>query len=606
MAIDLAFDAGTAKREFTIADEYQYNRSNAIRWVLSHLIRYPQFIASFLIASILTNFLFAAVPRITGFAFDEVLKLQEADPWQLTRYALFILGIVLFRGVVDLINAFSVEMLGQRLERDAREELYVSLLGKSQTFHNRQRVGDIMARAANDVRQLNPMMNPGVSLITDSTVAIIAPIAIIATIEPQLLLAPLLFVVAHIFALRHYMKQLNPVSGAMRMQFGEMNAGLNETVTGIEVVKATVQEAQEKQRFVGNATKYRDYFVQQGYVQARYLPLLLLGFAFTGAFIHGLWLFSNTQSAADPFTVGEFVAYMGLMGVLRFPAFISIFTFMLVQLGLAGSRRILELMSEETELDENLQGYAEPIRGEIVFDNVTFRHDGAAEGDPAILRSISFRAEPGETIAIVGQTGSGKSTLTKLVDRIYDVDEGSVSIDGKDVSEWNMASLRSQISAIEQDVFLFSRSIADNIGFGLGPDADRESIIEVAKAAQAHDFILNFEDGYDTVIGERGVTLSGGQRQRLAIARALLTNPRILILDDSTSAIDSATEDEIQRAINKVLVGRTTLLITHRLSQIRRADKIIVLHQGEILDQGSNEELMARCELYQRIFARYK
>ena len=606
MATNIAFDAGNAKREFTIADEYQYNRSGTIRWLISHLVRYPHYIASFLIAAILTNFLFAAVPRITGLAFDEVLKLQDADPWQLTRYALWILGIVLFRGLVDLVNAFSIEMLGQRLERDVREELYVSLLGKSQTFHNRQRVGDIMARAANDVRQLNPMMNPGIGLITDSTIAIIAPLVLIAGIEPQLLLAPLLFVVAHIFALRRYMTQLNPVSGAMRMQFGEMNASLTETVTGIEVVKATVQEAREKRRFVENAKKYRDYFVQQGYVQARYLPLLLLGFALTGAFVHGLLLFARTQGTPDPFTVGEFIAYMGLMGVLRFPAFISIFTFSLVQLGLAGSRRILELMREESDLDENTQGYAEPMRGEIVFDNVTFHHDGAAEDNPPILRSISFRAAEGETVAIVGQTGSGKSTLTKLVARIYDVDEGSIRIDGKDVREWNLAALRSQISAIEQEVFLFSRSVADNIGFGLGPHADREAIIAAAKAAQAHDFILNFEDGYDTVIGERGVTLSGGQRQRLAIARALLTDPRILILDDSTSAIDSATEDEIQRAINKVLVGRTTLLITHRLSQIRRADKIIVLHQGEILDQGSNEELMARCELYQRIFARYE
>lgn len=277
-------------------------------------------------------------------------------------------------------------------------------------------------------------------------------------------------------------------------------------------------------------------------------------------------------------------------------------------MGIAGARRILELMKEETELDENKQGYTGTIRGEIVFDHVTFRLDNDPEGLP-VLRNVSFRAAPGETIAIVGQTGSGKSTLTRLVNRTYDVDEGRILIDGVDVREWNLASLRSQISSIEQDIFLFSRPIDENIAFGIGQQVDttavETAVVEAAKAAQAHEFITGFADGYKTVVGERGVTLSGGQRQRVAIARALLTDPRILILDDSTSAIDSATEDQIQRAINRVLEGRTTLLITHRLSQIRRADRILVLHQGEIVDQGSHAELMARCELYRRIFARY-
>jgi ATP-binding cassette subfamily B protein len=274
-------------------------------------------------------------------------------------------------------------------------------------------------------------------------------------------------------------------------------------------------------------------------------------------------------------------------------------------MGVAGARRILELMKEETELDENKAGYAATMRGEILFDHVTFRLNNDP-GTAPVLRDITFRAAPGETVAIVGQTGSGKSTLTKLVNRTYDVDEGRILIDGIDVREWNLDSLRSQISTIEQDIFLFSRPIDENIAFSLGQRADPSAIEEAAKAAQAHDFIQGFLDGYKTVVGERGVTLSGGQRQRIAIARALLTDPRILILDDSTSAIDSATEDQIQRAIKRVLEGRTTLLITHRLSQIRWADRILVLHQNEIIDQGSHEELMRRCDLYRRIFARYE
>jgi ATP-binding cassette subfamily B protein len=587
-----------SKREFSVADEHVYNRAGPISWIISHLVRYPPLLASFLLAAALTNVLFSSVPRLTGLAFDEVLK-PEPNSARLLSIALSILGLVVVRGLLDITNSWSVETLGQRLERDAREELYISLLGKSQTFHNRQRVGDIMARATNDVRQLNPMMNPGVALIIESTIGIIAPLVFIAFLRPELLVAPILFVIAHIFALRRYVRQLNPVAGEQRWRFGEMNAGLTETITGIEVVKSAVQETQERQKFLGNAGRVRDLFVKQGRIEARYLSLLLLGFAMTGAFAHGVWLVSQGR-----LSIGELVAYMGLMGILRFPAFISIFTFSLVQMGIAGAQRILGLMKEETELDENKAGHTAPLRGEIIFDHVTFRLDNDPNATP-VLQDISFRAAPGETVAIVGQTGSGKTTLTKLVNRTYDVNEGRILIDGIDVRDWNLDSLRSQISTIEQDIFLFSRPIDENIAFSLGQQSNQAAIESAAKAAQAHDFIQGFGKGYQTVVGERGVTLSGGQRQRIAIARALLTDPRILILDDSTSAIDRATEDQIQRAIRRVLEGRTTLLITHRLSQIRWADRILVLERNEIVDQGTHEELMQRCDLYRRIFARY-
>jgi ATP-binding cassette subfamily B protein len=218
---------------------------------------------------------------------------------------------------------------------------------------------------------------------------------------------------------------------------------------------------------------------------------------------------------------------------------------------------------------------------------------------------VVFSAEPGQTIAIVGQTGSGKTTLTRLINRIFDADGGRVLVDGVDVRDWSLESLRSQISTIEQDGFLFSRSVAENIAFGSGQRASREAVEAAARDAQADEFIDRFPQGYDTELGERGVTLSGGQRQRIAIARAFLTNPRILILDDSTSAIDSATEDQIQRAMRRISRQRTTFLITHRLSQIRWADRILVLRQGELVDQGTHEELLERSPDYQRIFARY-
>ena len=582
------------KREFTISNEYHYNRTNAIRWIISHLLRNKPFMVSFMLASIITNTLYASVPILTGMAFTAVLQ-GTAAASQLLRIVLLILGVVLLGGLVDLTARLSTEILGKRLATDARDELYVNLLGKSQTFHNRQRVGDIMARAANDMTQLSNMIVPGVDSIFDSFTSLFITLVFIGLILPQLLLAPLLYVLVFIFTLRLYSRQLQPVSNQMRDQFGKMNAVLTETVSGIEVVKSTAQESQEQQKFAKRARLYRDLFIKNGEIQARYLPPLFLGIALAGAFLHGLFLVTHHQ-----LSVGSLVAYMGLMSIIRFPTFISIWSFNLVQLGRAGAQRILAILREETELDENENGYSEQMRGEIVFENVTFSY-----GDTPVLKHISFRAEPGQTIAIVGQTGAGKSTLTKLVNRIYDVQEGHIFIDGVDVRDWSMDALRSQISTIEQDIFLFSRSITDNIAYGLGQKADQAAIEQAARDAQAHDFILNFKDGYKTVIGERGVTLSGGQRQRIAIARALLTDPRILVLDDSTSAIDSATEDEIQKAIRRLLQGRTTLLITHRRSQIRWADKVLVLRRGELIDQGTHAELLERSDTYRRIFAHY-
>ncbi len=587
------------RREFSVADEHQSDRRSAVRWILSHVLRYKGYLLSFLTASILTATLFSAIPVLTGRAFNEVLK-PAPDPAQLAWIALTMLAMVLLRGVTDIFSAFSIETLAQRLERDAREELYISLLGKSQTFHNRQRVGDIMARASNDVRQLNPMLNPGVALITDSMLSTLIPLIFIAFIDLRLLAPPLVFLAIFAFLLRDYTQRLNPVAAEIRGRFGDLNAGLNETIAGIEVVKSAAQEAQEKRKFARNASLVRDYYVKEGQVQARYLPILFFGFALTAAFALGLRLVQ--QGELD---VGQLVAYMGLMGILRFPTFISIFTFSLVQLGLAGAERILSMLRAETEMDENKAGHTAPMRGDVRFDHVSFGFGTSGAGGATVLNDITFQVRPGQTIAVVGQTGSGKSSLTKLVNRIYDVNRGRILIDDVDVREWSMESLRSQVSTIEQDVFLFSRSIRENIAFGLGSKATEEAIVQAAKDAQAHDFIMSFKDGYDTVIGERGVTLSGGQRQRLAIARALLTDPRILILDDSTSAIDSATEDKIQQAIHRVLEGRTTFLITHRLSMIRRADLILMLDKGRIVDIGTHGELLARNALYQRIFARY-
>ena len=276
------------------------------------------------------------------------------------------------------------------------------------------------------------------------------------------------------------MRQLSPVSARMREDFGTLNAGLNEAVRGIEVVKATGQEDQEQRRFVRNAGGYRDSFVEQGFVQARYLPTLLLAIATAGGLLQSLWMLDAGQ-----LTIGELVAFFGLMGLLGFPAFMSIFSFSLVQLGIASADRLLELMREETELDHNPGGSTASIRGGIAS-----RTSPSATAAEPVLRDLTFTVEPGKTVAIVGETGSGKTTLTKLVNRIYDVDEGRITVDGIDVRDWNLDSLRSQISTIEQDIVLFSRPVAENIAFSLGQQADHDEIVRAAKDAQAHEFII--------------------------------------------------------------------------------------------------------------------
>lgn len=584
----------TVNSEFTVANAYNYNRSSALRWIIAHVWRY-KFIFLGVIAAFSVAYSVYSYPTILiGRAADEIINPSGG------RIVLWLgLGVLFLRmmdGIMSLTGSLTLEVLAKRVERDIREELYTSLLGKSQTFHDRQRVGDIMARATDDTQIIGTMITPGfLFLFVDMLMGFTVPTLFIFSVNPQLVIVPLLFIVVYIVLVRRYVRVLSPIVGEQRGQFGTMNAGLEETISGIEVVKAASQELFERFKFRRNARRYRDLFVKQGRVEAVYLPLLAYGIAFGLMFLHCMWLY---RQGVMP--VGDVVAAMSLMTIIRFPTFVSLFAFSLIQLGLASANRILTLINEETELDENASGYRADIQGSITFENVTFAYDDKSR----VLSNVSFSVEAGQTVAVVGQTGSGKSTLTELVNRTYDATEGRVLIDGVDVREWNLDALRSQISKIEQDVFLFSRTIAENISFG-AQNATQEQIEFAAREAQAHNFIMTFQDGYQTKIGERGVTLSGGQRQRIALARAFLSNPHILILDDSTSAIDSATEDEIQKALRRAQEGRTTLLITHRLSQIRWADKIIVLEGGEIVAQGDHETLLRTSNHYRRIFARY-
>ena len=584
--------ATTPTAEFTLPQHKKSDRRTALRWIVSHVMRYWYMILVVMIGAFGNAVLAAAVPMLIGQAFNAILA-SPPDTSILVRVTWLIVVTQLVRGVLQLGRNFGAEIIGQRTERDIRDELYVSLLGKSMTFHSLQPIGDTMARATNDVREINFMFSPGLNLVIGSANFLIMPVIMAPSYHPALILTPLVFIIAYILSLWQYLHELRPITRRVRETFGRMNTRLAEAIDGVETMKGMAQERNEVRRFESRVREFRDAFVHQGDVEARFIPLILMFIAQAAGLLHALLLFR--QGSLD---VGQVVAYFGLLLLFGFPTFVSLFAYSQVSLGMASANRILELINRRNDLDQNIMGKSDDMRGEIEFRDVCFSYNGK---EPA-LENISFKVSPGQTIAIVGQTGTGKTSLVKLINRTYDATSGQVLVDGIDVRDWNLESLRRSISIIEQDIFLFTRSITENIAFGQ-QEATRDQIRSAAVAAQAHDFITDFKDGYDTTVGERGVTLSGGQRQRIALARAFLTDPTVLVLDDSTSAIDSATEDRIQRAIFEAARGRTTFIITHRLSQIRWADQILVLRKGRLVASGTHEDLLRTSEAYRRIFS---
>lgn len=586
--------------EFVVASSFVSDRRTPLRYVWSHIRRHPLLIVGLLVGATSNAFFAAFLFFLVGRAYDAMLRAGELGvETSLAIVLQMALGIALsqaVRSVLQFTRNFSSELYGQRIERDARQELYQDLLGKSMTFHDRQPLGELLARVTNDVRELNLMMNPGINLIVGSGIFLVMPAIYSAFLHPLLTIVPVLFIVSYVYAQIRYVRALRGTARRVRSSFGQLNSHLAESLEGIEVVKGNSQERREYERFEQNVAAVYQRNVEQADLEAVYIPFLLLGVATVSGLAHVTYLVIH-----DVVPISAVVTYMGYFALFGFPVFVSQFSFAQLALGFASANRVLSILNEKTDLDQNIDGVKQPVRGKIEFQRVSFGYNE----DANVVNEVSFGVLPGQTVAIVGQTGAGKTTLTKLVNRIYDVQHGQVLIDDVNVKDWNLESLRSQISIIEQDIFLFSRSVEQNIAFSR-ETYTREEVIQAAKFAQAHDFIMELPEGYDTVIGQRGITLSGGQRQRIAIARAFLSNPRILILDDSTSAIDSATEDKIQQAIWAVAKGRTTLLITHRLSQIRWADHIVVVKKGRVVAQGTHEQLLQDSQVYRNIFAHYE
>lgn len=591
---EIKFDVNQTRVEYSPGkDPFAKSRQKGSRnWILKHMFHGSNKIL--LIIVFFTTIISANLNSLTYIVLGNALvDFMLGNYSTLLSHVILILILNLGTPLLRIISFMLREIVAHRMERDTRREFYANLLGKSQSFHEQQQIGDLMARVTNDVRMLNFLLSPAISYIFESFTTLVIPVIYIILFYPlQLIFAPILFAILFLFSLKSYVHKLGPVTLRLRSFFGMMNATLAETLNGIEVVKATVQEHKELKKYSSKAKSYRDAYLDQGKIQAKYFPLLLIALTITIGLTHGI-----TLTFILPFSVGQLIGYLGLIGQLRFPTMISMMVFGTLRAAISSSHRLLELMNRETEIDENLEGMKKIIDGKIKFENVSFTYPGS---EKPVLKNINFEVRPGQTVAIVGTTGSGKTTLTKLMSRLYDVNQGRILIDDIDIREYALKSLRSQISYIEQDIFLFSDSLFNNISFGR--TSSLEEIIECAKEAQADEFIRQFPNQYDSEVGERGVQLSGGERQRIAIARAFLSDPRILILDDSTSAIDSNTEDKIQKAIKNILRRRTTLLITHRLSQIRWADLIIVLKSGEIVNMGTHEDLLRTSEEYRKIF----
>ncbi len=577
--------------EFTIPFKYKTWKSSPLRWVSGHaLYHWPIFFVALIGA--IGNAALASVPAIEFGKVFTSLTSGDSSVDLFLRSAVIIGITQTIRGFMQFLRNFGFEVTAQMIERDVREEFYISLLGKSMTFHSLQSIGDLMARATNDIREVNYIFSPGINMVFGSINFLFIPLGIGASIHPALLATPIIFIIAYFLSVWHYLRILRPVTTEVRSSFGKMNSRLAEDIDGIETVKAAGQEEKEIELFRKNTIAYRDATIKQGDIEARFLPILLLALAMGFGLLHALVL-----ARAGQIELGSVITYFSALSMLGFPTNTSIRSYSMISSGLAGARRLLHVMNAENNLDENVDGHQKRINGKVEFRNVDFAYDEKNLN----LENLSFTVEAGQTVAIVGQTGSGKTSLIRLINRTYDPLDGQVFIDSLDLRDWKLDSLRSQISIIEQDIFLFSKTVAENIAFGK-PDASLDEIKLAAQKAQADQFINELEEGYDTVIGERGTTLSGGQRQRLALARAFLTDPRILILDDSTSAIDSQTEDEIQQAIKTASSGRTTFIITHRLSQIRWSDLIIVMRKGCISAIGTHDQLMETSPAYQAIF----
>lgn len=575
----------------------KFNTKSNIRWLTSHIFQYPVITIIFITVVFLSIYYQNNVSIYIGKIFDAV-SLRDRQEVGRCLFLLFLVSVG--QGLLDLFSSYSILALRLNVEKDTRQEIYEDLLQKDQSIYDETSTGNIMALATNEIRNISIMFQPGFLITYKSILSYVIPICfILRNFHYSLSIGPILFTILSLYLLLRYSKNINTITKDVRQKFGQMNSSLNEVMEGIEVVKANAQEDKEKAEFKAHTNDILTASLKRVKVEAGYKPTLVFALFFGVAVFQALSIYVKGDMS-----LGSLVSYITIYMNLKYPISNAEISFSLIGQGMASVGRIVEILKQSKTIENSENPVKEEIKGGIEFSNVSFGYKKGKD----VLKDLNFSIQPGETVAIVGSTGSGKSTVTKLLNRTYDIDKGQILIDGHDIKEWDLKTLRSSIGVIEQDVFLFSWSILKNIAFGSGnleAEGEKDAIELCAKKSYAHNFIEEFPDKYDTMVGERGIQLSGGQRQRIAIARALLMNPKILVLDDSTSAVDSKTEEEIQKGLKNIMKERTTILITHRLSQIIWADKIIMMKNGRILAKGSHKRLMKECKEYRDMYSEY-
>ncbi len=509
--------------------------------------------------------------------------------------ALAIVLVAVGRGLAAFGQQFIGENIGQRVAYDLRNRIYDNIQRLSYAYHDRVHSGQIMSRATQDVENIRIFVNMGAIRLFYIILLLLVALVGMFAIHWQLALVSL--VTIPIIAWRSIVtsRKLRPLWLQIQQNQAEMTQVAEEGLSGIRVVKAFAREEYEAEKFARRAARQRDLNYEQARIQAVHAPLMTALSIFQQGLTVGFGSWLIAKGSLQPGALLTFVLWLNLMQlpVRSLGWIINIFA-----RASSAAERVFELIDAESEVKEKPNAIVlRDVKGHVRFESVSFSYNNVSP----VLEDITIDAPPGKIVALLGPAGSGKSTIVNLIPRFYDVTAGRITIDGIDIRDVTLESLRRNIGIVQQDVFLFVGTIRDNIAYGK-PNATQEEIERVAKAARIHDFIVSLPNGYDEWVGERGVTLSGGQRQRIAIARTLLLDPKILILDDATASVDSQTEFLIQQALHELMTGRTTFVIAQRLRTVRRADEIIVLDRGRIIQRGTHEELIRQEGLYRRIY----
>ena len=533
------------------------------------------------------------VPQIIKDAIDN--GLTEGEPRALFVAGGVILAIAVVRGIAGFGQLFFGEWLTHRVSYDLRNHFYNSVQALPFSFHDRTLTGDLMSRATSDITETEQFVGTGLMGLLSTILLLLGVIVAMLLESVQLSLLGLIPIPLLIFATIRFGNTVRPMFKLIQEQMGVLSSTMQESMTGINVVKAFAREPHELAKFDHQNDEWFDRRYELIKTWADNWPLFTFLVAVSIFLL--LW-FGGPAALAGEITVGSLFALISYVLMLGAPVQRLGFLVNLAATAGASARRVFDIIDTPSEIEEHEDALElARLSGAVTFEGVDFAYRQGRR----ILSGVSFHAEPGQTIALIGPTGSGKSTVTNLVPRFYDATAGRVLVDGVDVREVQIESLRRQIGIVLQDPFLFSQTVGENIAYGR-PNATQEEIIAAATAARAHGFISEMPEGYHTRVGERGVTLSGGQKQRVAIARALLTDPRILILDDSTSSVDTETEHLIQEALAVLMEGRTTFVIAQRLLTLKSADMILVLDNGRIVQRGTHDELLAAGGLYREIY----